>query len=97
MYTGFDADRKGKCADGRVIQNVYITLKMFMLVFVVFLGHFGEQTIKEGFFLSCSKNNVYIALMFNNFNKRLVVQFVCASFPNILGGVECTRIKAETV
>lgn len=50
LYTVGDAENIGKSAVCRAIRKVYLALKHFLGVFVVFPSHLRPQVVKQGFF-----------------------------------------------
>ncbi|KAI2661118.1 hypothetical protein H4Q32_030157 [Labeo rohita] len=58
LYTVGDAENIGKSAVCRSIRKVYLALKHFLGVFVVFPSHLRPQVVKQGFFSIAGFPNV---------------------------------------
>ncbi|MBN3285568.1 HARB1 nuclease, partial [Polyodon spathula] len=50
LYSVGDAENIGKAAAYRAVRRVYLSIKIFLHVFITFPGHTRENIIKEGFY-----------------------------------------------
>uniref|UniRef100_I3K8R4 Putative nuclease HARBI1 n=1 Tax=Oreochromis niloticus TaxID=8128 RepID=I3K8R4_ORENI len=62
LYAVGDAENIGKSAVCRAIRKVYLALKQFLGVFVVFPSHVRPQVVKQGFFAIAGFPNVIGAI-----------------------------------
>ncbi|XP_058617592.1 putative nuclease HARBI1 [Onychostoma macrolepis] len=62
LYTTGDAENLGKSAVCRAIRKVYLALKQFLGVFVVFPSHLRPQVVKQSFFAIAGFPNVIGAI-----------------------------------
>lgn len=63
LYTVGDAENIGKSAVCRSIRKVYLALKHFLGVFVVFPSHLRPQVVKQGFFSIAGTLNLIMYVM----------------------------------